>query len=340
MHKATERQFNASKSPLIPMIPVGNVPNLDSLAATMGCKIIQLPMTYLGLPLGANFKSKPIWDPILEKMQRKLGGWQQIYLSKGGQICQPLKAGGLNLRLFNRALLGKWLWRYGKEENAYWRQIICSKYGSSHGGWTTREVAGPHGFSLWKHIRKEWGNFARHVHFEVRDGLKTKFWTDIWCGNCSLKEAYIELFRLGTRISIFLLGVIISSSARGHGLDMMCWSGSSKEGFQVKYYRALLPSADRYVPWKSIWKTKAPPRVAFFVWAAALVHILATDNLRRRHVIVLDCIFDVHGLCLLGFGSISMLGKWLPKCQDSEAMGYDTVVRILVHLVGEKLQKF
>jgi hypothetical protein len=86
MHKATERQFNASKSPLIPMIPVGNVPNLDSLAATMGCKIIQLPMTYLGLPLGANFKSKPIWDPILEKMQRKLGGWQQIYLSKGGQV--------------------------------------------------------------------------------------------------------------------------------------------------------------------------------------------------------------------------------------------------------------
>ena len=72
-------------------------------------------------------------------------------------------------------------------------------------------------------------------------------------------------------------------------MDMMCWSGSSKEGFQVKsYYRALLPSADRYVPWKSIWKTKAPPRVAFFVWAAALVHILATDNLRRRHVIVLD----------------------------------------------------
>ena len=100
------------------------------------------------------------------------------------------------MRLFNRALLGKWLWRYGKEENAYWRQIICSKYGSSHGGWTTREVAGPHGFSLWKHIRKEWGNFARHVHFEVRDGLKTKFWTDIWCGNCSLKEAYIELFHL------------------------------------------------------------------------------------------------------------------------------------------------
>ena len=52
----------------------------------MGCKIIQLPMTYLGLPLGANFKSKSIWDPILEKMERKLSGWQHMYLSKGGRI--------------------------------------------------------------------------------------------------------------------------------------------------------------------------------------------------------------------------------------------------------------
>jgi hypothetical protein len=34
--------------------------------------------------------------------------------------------------------------------------------------------------------------------------------------------------------------------------------------------KALLPIADRVVPWKCIWITKAPPRVAFFVWATAL----------------------------------------------------------------------
>ena len=62
--------FNKSE-----MVPVGNVPDLKDLAGIMGCKIIQIPMTYLGLPLGANFKSKSIWDPILEKMERKLSGW-------------------------------------------------------------------------------------------------------------------------------------------------------------------------------------------------------------------------------------------------------------------------
>jgi hypothetical protein len=59
---------------------------LDSLAAILGCKIVQLLMSYLGLPLRANFKSKSIWDLILEKMERKLFGWQRIYLSKGGRV--------------------------------------------------------------------------------------------------------------------------------------------------------------------------------------------------------------------------------------------------------------
>ena len=58
------------------LVPVGHVPNLDDLAAIMGYKIAKLPMSYLGMPLGAKFKSKSIWDPILEKMKRKLSRWQ------------------------------------------------------------------------------------------------------------------------------------------------------------------------------------------------------------------------------------------------------------------------
>ena len=71
--------FNKSE-----MAPVGNVHDLGCLAAILGCKTVQLPISYLGLPLGAKFKSKSIWDPILEKMERKLAGWQHMYLSKGG----------------------------------------------------------------------------------------------------------------------------------------------------------------------------------------------------------------------------------------------------------------
>jgi len=42
-------------------------------------------MKYLGLPLGASFKAKFIWDDIIEKMECHLVGWKMMYLSKGGK---------------------------------------------------------------------------------------------------------------------------------------------------------------------------------------------------------------------------------------------------------------
>jgi hypothetical protein len=37
-----------------------------------GCRIGSLPMTYLGMPLGASFKSISIWNVVIEKVER---GW-------------------------------------------------------------------------------------------------------------------------------------------------------------------------------------------------------------------------------------------------------------------------
>jgi hypothetical protein len=39
---------------------------------------------------------------------------------------------------------------------------------------------------------------------------------------------------------------------------------------------------------KIIWKAKVPPRIAFFSWTAALGRLLTIDNLRKRHLIILD----------------------------------------------------
>ena len=43
--------------------------------------------------------------------------------------------GIIRLRLFNEALLGKWLWHYGLERDALWRRVIEVKCGSVLGGW-------------------------------------------------------------------------------------------------------------------------------------------------------------------------------------------------------------
>ena len=52
----------------------------------IGCRESALPLKYLGLPLGASFKDKSIWNPILEKMERRLASWKRLYLPKGGKV--------------------------------------------------------------------------------------------------------------------------------------------------------------------------------------------------------------------------------------------------------------
>ena len=49
-----------------------------------------------------------------------------------------LQSGGLairDLRSFNKALLGTWLWWYGSERDALWRLVVDAKYESLWGGW-------------------------------------------------------------------------------------------------------------------------------------------------------------------------------------------------------------
>ena len=96
-------------------------------------------------------------------------------------------------------------------------------------------------------------------------------------------------------ISSFM-DVLYQSDVKGCGQDKVWWQGSIGKGFQVKlFYKALLPSNGLSVPWKSIWKTKVPPRVSFFVWIATMDRILTMQNLRRRHVMVIDWCYMCKG---------------------------------------------
>ena len=68
------------------IVPVGEVSNLEEIVAVMGCQLSALPMTYLGLPLGAKLNFTIIWNPVIEKMERRLAWWKRLYLSNGGKL--------------------------------------------------------------------------------------------------------------------------------------------------------------------------------------------------------------------------------------------------------------
>lgn len=65
---------------------MSEVSNLQALAFILGRRIDSLPVTYLELPLGAKFKSSLVWQPVVERIRRKLDFWKGPLISKGGRL--------------------------------------------------------------------------------------------------------------------------------------------------------------------------------------------------------------------------------------------------------------
>lgn len=54
---------------------------IDDQGDVMGCKVEQLPTTYLGLPLRAKKNDQKMWQGVLDRCNSKLVPWKRQYLS-------------------------------------------------------------------------------------------------------------------------------------------------------------------------------------------------------------------------------------------------------------------
>jgi hypothetical protein len=235
-------------------------------------------------------------------------------------VCVPKAKGGLGVRslgLFNKALLGKWLWRFGLEENNLWRQVLVAKFGVELGGWRTNPIRGAHGCGLWKGILSGWDDYFQHVQFVVGQGNRVRFWEDKWCGDLALKDRFPLLFTCSSNQGATLDTVLRRSASGGVGEwnvtftrsfndwevemvveffhvlssvavpnlvpDGLKWNCNKDGVFDSRsFYVALNNRPGLLLTWKSVWKVKAPPRVVFFIWSAAWGKILTCDNLMHR----------------------------------------------------------
>ena len=78
-----------------------NIPDpwLHNAAETLMCQQGSIPFTYLGLPIGCATHRLSAWEPILEKLGKKLAGWKGKMLSLGGRITL-IKSSLANLPLY------------------------------------------------------------------------------------------------------------------------------------------------------------------------------------------------------------------------------------------------
>ncbi len=141
------------------------------------------------------------WANRMEKLQRYflwggMGNEFKFHLVNWDTFCTPVSRGGLGIKkllLFNKALLGKWLWHYVHEDMALWRWVIEFTYVFSGQCWCTSEVKGTYGVGLPKYIRSGWDSFTQFIRYDVGDGPKVQFWHDLWHGETHLKERYPNL---------------------------------------------------------------------------------------------------------------------------------------------------
>jgi hypothetical protein len=275
----------------------------------------------------------------IEKLQRNflwggMGDGVKYHLVRWDQVCSPMDCGGLgvkNLTLFNKALLGKWLWRFGVEETHLWRRVIVAKYGMEWGGWRSKPCRGTHGCGLWKGISLGWDVFLERIEFSVGKGDRIRFWFDKWCGTSPLKDLFPNLYLCSTDRDTSVVSVLSRSDLDASCSwnisfvrdfndwempevlsffnfiqpflpsretdDKLVWSLSKSGQFAVRsYYGALQVSNRSKFPWKMIWGVKAPRRISFFLWTAARGKILTCDNLMKRgHVLAAWCCMCKNG---------------------------------------------
>ena len=136
----------------------------------------------------------------LEKIQRGflwVGGnlERKIHLVSWDAVCLGKEKGGLRIRslaTLNKALLGKWAWRFAVEDNPMWKKVITLKYQIEEGVWFTKEPRGSFGRDISNAARK----LRQDCYFVNGDGSRVKFCFDSWCGERPLRVMFPSLYDL------------------------------------------------------------------------------------------------------------------------------------------------
>jgi len=139
------------------------------------------------------------------RFQRKfLWGWgadsRKNSVGIVGKDVRTKRGGGLgmvNIRRFNIALLGKWIWRLGYDKHGLWKEVVDSKYGGWRDLQSKRNRCSD---SLWwRDLKEVWSldewrdKLEANFSWEVGNGREIRFWEDRWAGNTTLKELFSRL---------------------------------------------------------------------------------------------------------------------------------------------------
>ena len=58
----------------------------EAASSVIGCKAGKVPFVYLGMPIGGDPRRLSFWEPVLDRIKKRLSGWRSKFLSFGGRL--------------------------------------------------------------------------------------------------------------------------------------------------------------------------------------------------------------------------------------------------------------
>lgn len=336
------------------------------LGQILGCRLQSFPITYLGIPLSDTRLPRTAYIPLIEKLNKKLGGWAANFLSIAGRlvllnsilsalpmhymsvmrlpewviteidrirrrflwkganeqakgynlvdwevVCQPKNIGGLgvlDMKVFNQALLLKWMWMWAKHDHKMWKPLMEA---------TSIIQNGVPVSLLFAQIRDEiMAFFNASVQFIPGNGHGISFWNHNW-GFGIPKHILPDIYSYAVDTDISLRAMATAGSFNGKfrpnlsttaeeeltaltgwisalrldplQRDEPKWKWNAHGEFTVQSaYRAMKTGPLEGNCIKRIWQLGAAPRMLVFGWLAQRNRILTHDNLKRRGLVIVS----------------------------------------------------
>ena len=165
--------------------------------------------------------------------------------------------------------------------------------------------------------------FFQHAKLQLGDGLRIRFWEDLWFGNTTLQHAYPRLYKISSqqkevihnmgwfegdvwrwvlawkrvlnmeesREEESMHSILQQHSPTTAGRDQLAWDLGNNFTVRSLYSKVANQmesggSVDRIVC--SVWQNLVPPKVELMVWLALLGKLNTKDNLLRKGIIPID----------------------------------------------------
>lgn len=256
-----------------------------------------------------------LWQRFGENSANVLVAWDKV--------TKPKDQGGLgigNLLIHNKALLGKWVWRYQSERQVFWAQIIHSIYGTDANGWEAGSARRATHRAPWKAISAVAQEINRGATHKLGNGRKIRFWHDQWLDARPLKDEFPLLFNLARTQESSVASMITEQSRNQYSLtwgfnfrrrlneaetaeyailihkiettqiheqieDRRVWKWDDSGRYTVNSaFRGLLGSEDAPISdaYHSIWRCHAPNKYKFLSWLVWMGRINVSTVMQRR----------------------------------------------------------